>query len=281
MHKKIVCLILLVFFIANASAYTTTYQISKPDSIIPTREFWHWITIDWTYDGPAEGDQSWTECTFEDSDKNYGIEMLDLNSSEITMLEEFGPVTSTDCEVPPTGTGNCTARTTYFFKLKTSNTEANTDYNISLKIKGKCGVTEVEPTEEPYNPNIASASAEASLKETKKTKNKETKIFFGAESNYPIYIDYNYGFTVNTILANSVPALNVISRWGKTDGIKNALIQINAHDPELKDINKFDLIMPADCTGTMTNTPLNQPDVNTEIELACQQKNTKQIVDKN
>jgi hypothetical protein len=276
MNKKIFCLILLVFFIANVNAYTTDYQISKPDSIISTIEFWHWITIDWEYNGPTTGDDSWKECTFEDSDKNYGIN-LDLNSAEITMLESFGPVTSTPVCDDYGNPITCTARTTYFFKLKTGYLRQDTDFNIPLKIKGKCGVVEVAPNEEPYEPNSAAVqTTEEGLKE--KEEIKESKIFFGSTSDYPIYIDYNYTFTANMSLAYQTPQLTVASRWGKTDRTKNALIEVKSHDPQNNDISDVRLIIPGDCDATLANTPTNEPDVNSEIDLYCQQTGPKLLV---
>ncbi|MFH1728674.1 MAG: hypothetical protein ABIA04_09680, partial [Pseudomonadota bacterium] len=245
--KKIILALIFLFVLSAASAFETNVQITATEETVPTQEYWHWIKLNWDYTGPLSG-TDWRECDFSSPDKNYGI-ALKLDTTHFyadSLMEEFGPITSTPkCDID----GNqmrCSAETIYFAKLKTKDYPAGQDITLPINLRGKCGVID--------DPQAA----------------------------FPIDMNYNYNFTVNTSYANLVPDINSISRWGiRIDHPleKSAELKVIAHDPQESNITGFDWKYPSDCPKvSATGSGLETPDANSELSLSCQSEGIKLIV---
>jgi hypothetical protein len=241
MKKKIFFLaLILLAFSVNAYDSETNVEIKTINEVIPVNEFYHWIILDWTYTGPV-GDTSWQECDFESPDKNYGI-FLDVDySSNPRLIEEFGPETvKLKCNLVG-GEYECTARTTYFFKLSHS----DGSYSIPVNIRGKCGVVDEELA-------------------------------------YPIDMNYDYNFSVNSSYESIVPDINYITKWGKsgTGSQKDAELKVVVHDPQNKNITEIEwTAIPAGCSkGSEIDSGIDSPDANSEITLSCDKKGIKVVV---
>jgi len=245
--KKTLFLFLIIFFalIANAeTTYTTNYEITILEGTITTSPFTHIIMIDWNYTIPL-GDP--IECDFESPDKNYGI-FLGLESAEPyalttdNLIQSFGPTTSTpECNLKPDHL-ECTAKTTYFFTLLTYPTITEANYSIPTNIRGKCGKTEPEET-------------------------------------YPINISYDYEFYLNKNQVTQIPDINITTRWGKTNGTQDAVIDVNAQDPQNKDIIDYSFIYPADCVkNEETINGLYTPFLKTTFDLLCENEGITPLI---
>ncbi len=244
MKKKLILILVFLFFLVNVNAYEINLDVNQIQDVIPKQEFWHWMILNWDYTGPSSGDQNWQTCDFESPDKNYGITLTE-NKNEYSIQESFGPTTVFD-ECSPEGSDlRCTAKTSYFFKVKTNSTSQN--YTIPVNIRGICGVIET-PTE------------------------------------FPVDMNYDYNFTFDSSYETILPDVNVKSWWGKRSSfgspeIKDAVLKMVSHDPQNKNIIDVEWIVSNDCPDkSSVDTGIYSSDVNSTLNLMCNKPGTQIVV---